>query len=275
MKVKQLIIERRLVTRSRVQAGKRGFNRRLMMTHTRRTPCSRIKFTIIGTAAKTPIWRRNCVSRAACNAVFSNKSLALRASSTPERAWNTQKLHLFEVPSLQKSEHRCKTPARYYYQSVNAQSISNPLVRWPRGCDSTWNYWSHITCRPQFFPNNKQHLLIRTAKSQNKKMHKLSCLMELILTYQIYFAVKEHVNGQYSQLPDRKIQTSDAWRAKTNISLNLDKMACIQNAWDFYTKYGNTRTTQEGIKITHHSCEIITNRSKEEGQHSEEVKQLA
>ena len=51
-------------------------------------PCSSIRFTIIGTAVKIPIWNRNWVLSAACSEAFPNMSLfSFKAASTPERAW--------------------------------------------------------------------------------------------------------------------------------------------------------------------------------------------
>ncbi len=62
---------------------------------TRETPCSRMKFMTMGTAAKRPIWNRNCVSSAACNALFPSilSLFFFSASSIPDKAWCNNNTH--------------------------------------------------------------------------------------------------------------------------------------------------------------------------------------
>lgn len=56
---------------------------------TLRKPCSKMKPKIIGTAVKIPIWRRNCVFRAAVSAVFLvTEATFCKDSPTPDNAWN-------------------------------------------------------------------------------------------------------------------------------------------------------------------------------------------
>jgi hypothetical protein len=56
-------------------------------TLTLKKPCSRIKPKTIGTAVKIPIWKRNCVFKAALRAVFLViLALSSIVSPTPESA---------------------------------------------------------------------------------------------------------------------------------------------------------------------------------------------
>jgi hypothetical protein len=52
-----------------------------------KTPCSRRKFIIMGTAVKTPIWNRNWVLRAVCSAALLRTLPAVsNDASTPDNA---------------------------------------------------------------------------------------------------------------------------------------------------------------------------------------------
>lgn len=65
-----------------------GTRKGYRQTFTLRKPCSRMKPKIIGTAVKTPIWKRNCVFKAALRAVFFMIfALNSISSSRPDNAW--------------------------------------------------------------------------------------------------------------------------------------------------------------------------------------------
>ncbi len=66
---------------------------------TLKMPCSNIKFIIIGTAVNIPIWTKNCVFNADCNAAFWIMLLsACKDASTPDNACRNKIISQFISP---------------------------------------------------------------------------------------------------------------------------------------------------------------------------------